>query len=258
MPLPIRPVKSPEQPMSPSTIVTTLAAHPDLNMNILRAIANSLLSTIAQCKAQAASKMCHLREQIRGLHDHVEHYENQFKRPPDGYVANEGHIPHFYITLGNGVHCPAKWVKRLEDGRVTSYHEGQGPNESPYVIDLYAQADMIGHGKENPIKPIPAWFCTLLLRPSSDFAHLQHKIEDLDDWGLARKITRFCKLDQEATDLTLQVKVLYEELNTTCDAQTMSEKQLVLTRVSQKTARLENLLKKVSMLPTYSHCKNSN
>ena len=33
----------------------------------------------------------------------------------------------------------------------------------------------------------------------------------------------------------------------TCNAQTMSEKQLVLARASQKTAWLENLPKKVSM-----------
>ena len=47
IPLPVRPVESPEPPMSPSTIVTTLAAHPDLNANILRAITKGLLATIA-------------------------------------------------------------------------------------------------------------------------------------------------------------------------------------------------------------------
>ena len=36
----------------------------------------------------------------------------------------------------------------------------------------------------------------------------------------------------------------------------MSEKQLVLARMSQKAAQLENLLKKVSMLSTYSRRKN--
>ena len=38
----------------------------------------------------------------------------------------------------------------------------------------------------------------------------------------------------------------------------MLEKQLVLSRVAQKTAQLKNLPKKVSMLPTYSHHKNNN
>ena len=83
---------------------------------------------------------------------------------------------------------------------------------------------MVRHGKENPIEPIPAWFRTLLLGPSGNFTYLQHEIKDLNDWELAREVTCFCELDQEATDLTLQVKVLYEELNTTHDAWTMSKK----------------------------------
>ena len=35
VPLPVHPVKSPEPPLSPSTVATTLAAHPDLNTDIL-------------------------------------------------------------------------------------------------------------------------------------------------------------------------------------------------------------------------------
>jgi hypothetical protein len=159
-----------------------------------------------------------LQEQIKGLHNCIEHYENQFKQAPDGYIINNGQVPQFYIPLGNRVHCPTKWIKRLDNSRVASFHEGQGPNESLYVIDLYAQADMVGHGEENPIKPIPTWFYTLLLGPSGNLTHLQHKIEDLNDWGLAREVTHFCKLDQEATNLALQVEVPYEELNVTHDA----------------------------------------
>ena len=116
----------------------------------------------------------------------------------------------------------------------------------------------MGHGEENPIEPIPAWFCALLLGPSSDFVHLQREIEDLDNWGLAREIAHFRKLDQEDAELTVQVKILYEELDMTRNARTMSEKQLVLSHAAQKAARLENLPKKVSMLPTYSRRKNNN
>ena len=217
-----------------------------------------LLATITWHNAQEASEIRHLNEQIRRLHNDVEHYENIFERAPDGYIENDGQVPHFYIPLSDGVFKPAKWMKKLEDGKVARFHEQQGPNESPYVINLYAQADMVGHGKENPIKLLPAWFRTLLIGPSSDFVHLQCNISDLDDWGLAMEITRFCELDQEATKLAAQVDVLHEELNATRDARTMSEKRLVLARASQKVAQLENLPKKVSMLSTYSCCKNDN
>jgi hypothetical protein len=71
IPLLVRPVESLEPPMSPSTIATTLAAHPDLNANILRAITKGLLATIARRNTQENSEICCLNEQIRGLHDRV-------------------------------------------------------------------------------------------------------------------------------------------------------------------------------------------
>jgi hypothetical protein len=172
VPLLVHLVESPEPSMLPSTIATTLAAHPDLNADILRAITKGLLATIARCDAQEVSEIHRLNEQICGLHDCVEHYENIFERAPDGYIENDGQVPHFYIPLGDGVFKPVKWIKKLEDGRVAGFHEQQGPNESPYIIHLYAPADTDGHGKENPIKPLPTWFRTLLIRPSSDFVHL--------------------------------------------------------------------------------------
>ena len=47
-PLLVQLVKSLEPPMSPTTVVMTLAAHPELHPDILHTIANSLLTTIAQ------------------------------------------------------------------------------------------------------------------------------------------------------------------------------------------------------------------
>ena len=256
VPLPVRLVESPEPPMSPNTVATTLAAHPDLNANILQAITKGLLATIAQRDAHENVEIRRLKEQIAGLHDRVEHYENIFERTPDGYIENDGQVPHFFIPLGDGVFKSAKWIKKLKDGRVAGFHEQQGPNESPYIIDLYAQADMVGHGEENPIEPLPTWFRALLIGPSSDFVHLQRDIGDLDDWGLAREIACFRELDQEAAELAARVEVLHEELDATHDTQTMSEKRLVLAHASQKAARLENLLKKVGMLSTHSRHKN--
>ena len=89
-PLLVRLVKSLEPPMSPGTVATTLAAHPDLNGDILRAITKGLLMTIARRDAQEASEICHLKEQICGLHDRVEYYKNTFNLPPDGYEENDG------------------------------------------------------------------------------------------------------------------------------------------------------------------------
>ena len=109
-------VESPEPPMSPNTVATTLAAHPDLNTDILQAITKGLLATIARRDAHKNIEICRLKEQITGLHDQVEHYENIFEHAPDGYIENDGRVSHFFIPLGDGVFKPAKWIKKLEDG----------------------------------------------------------------------------------------------------------------------------------------------
>ena len=75
VPFPVCLVESPEPPMSPNTVATTLAAHPDLNADILRAITKGLLATIARRDAHENIEIHHLKEQIAGLHDQVEHYE---------------------------------------------------------------------------------------------------------------------------------------------------------------------------------------
>jgi hypothetical protein len=62
IPLLVRLVESPEPPMSSGTVATTLVAHPNLNVDILRAIAKGLLMTIAQRDTQEASKIRRLKE----------------------------------------------------------------------------------------------------------------------------------------------------------------------------------------------------
>ena len=117
IPLLVCPVKSPETPMLPSTVVITLAAHPDLNANILRAITKGLLTTIARRDAQEASKICHLNKQIRGLHDHVEHYENIFEWAPTDTLRMTGECPisSFPLAMGSSSQQSGSKSWRMEE-----------------------------------------------------------------------------------------------------------------------------------------------
>jgi hypothetical protein len=72
-----------------------------------------------------------------------------------GYVLNNNQVPHFHIPTGDGLYRPTKWIKLNDDGTVLGYANTQGPNELPYVINLYAQANTSTNA---PIKTLPAWF----------------------------------------------------------------------------------------------------
>src|SRR6266850_8360164 len=111
-PLPIPCPATPAPPaMSPQTTQSTLAANPDINAELLHTIANGLLTTITNCKTNTAMQYQRFTKQIQGLQEWILQYKETFKRAPEGYTINDGHIPHFHIPCSNGLSCLAKWIK---------------------------------------------------------------------------------------------------------------------------------------------------
>jgi hypothetical protein len=118
------------------TVATTLQVNDDINAALLQQIANGLLQTIANRETKTAIATRQYKDQVHTLEQPILHYEDTFQEPPMGYVLNNNQVPHFHIPVGNGLYCPAKWIKLNNDGTVSSYADTQGPNEQPYVIDL--------------------------------------------------------------------------------------------------------------------------
>ena len=88
-PLPIPPPASPPPAVSPRTVQSTLASHEDLHPDILRAICNGLLSTIAKCETKTALTNQLHAERVLLLQRKVLQYEETFNTAPDGYIVNE-------------------------------------------------------------------------------------------------------------------------------------------------------------------------
>src|SRR6267142_2410051 len=71
-PLPIPRPATPIPPaMSPRTIQSTLAANDDIDVVLLRTIANGLLTTIANRETNTVMQFHRFTEQIKGLQDHI-------------------------------------------------------------------------------------------------------------------------------------------------------------------------------------------
>jgi len=144
--------------MSPRTTQSTLATNPDIDAELLHTIANRLLITIPNQETDTTIQYRRFSEQIQALQDHILHYEETFERAPDGYILNNGCIPHFRIPHSNRLSCPAKWIKLNDDGTISGYAETDRPNTMPLIIDLYAEAND-QYDKEGETKlalPIPA------------------------------------------------------------------------------------------------------
>src|SRR6266403_560713 len=116
--------------MSPRSVRSTIASH-DLPTDTYRSIINGLVVTseahthryhreLATQEADHKKKLDDREETIKFLEAHLVGYIDTFSQPPEGYVEN-GRLTTFTIPCGGGLSNPAKWVKKLDDGRVAGY-----------------------------------------------------------------------------------------------------------------------------------------
>src|SRR6267142_1324393 len=215
-PLPIPRPATPIPPaMLPRTIQSTLAANDNIDTTLLRTIANGLLTTIANHETNTAMQFHRFTKQVKGLQDCILEYEETFERAPEGYVLNNGRVPHFRIPCGHGLFRPAKWIKLNDNGTVSGFADTDGPKSTPHIINLYAQQDdqYTEEGDVKPALPLPLWFRFLLAGPTVDFALLHNALVDLADWGLTHEVHHYHNLDRKFSDLCIKLEQMQVDLN---------------------------------------------
>jgi len=224
-------------------IQSTLTANDNIDATLLRTIANGLLTTIANRETDTAMQFHRFIEQVRGLQERILEYEETFERAPEGYILNDGRVPHFRIPCGQGLSRLAKWIKLNDDGMVSGFADTNRPKSTPHIADLYAQANdqYTEEGNARPALPLPPWFRFLLVGPSVDFALLHNALVDLDDWGLTHEVHRYRDLDHEFANTCIKLEQMQIDLNALSQAHTASETRLLLARASEQVEKLENV-----------------
>src|SRR6266850_4213139 len=243
-PLPIPRPATPVPPaMSPRMTQTILATNDDIDAELLRSIANGLLTTIANRETNAAMQFHCFTERIKGLEDRILEYEETFERAPEGYILNDRRIPHFRIPCGHGLSRPAKWIKLNDDRTVSGFTDTDGPKSNLHIADLYAQADdqYTEEGDARPALPLLPWFRFLLVGPSVDFTLLHNALVDHDDWGLTCEVHQYRDLDCEFSDACIKLEQMQVDLNAISQARAASETRLLLARASEQVDKLENI-----------------
>src|SRR6266403_5901562 len=126
-----------------NAIVTT-----NLDPPVLRAIIDALVETSNSCHQQYLRQAWteaeehkaaieKLEETLKFAESRLLDYQETFVKAPDRYVAND-RLPTFTIPLREGSNVPTKWIKQLNDGRVTGHSEHDGTGDLPYVKEIYA------------------------------------------------------------------------------------------------------------------------
>jgi len=243
------PIQLPPQPaltpapiaLSPCTIETTLCTQPDINATLLRSITNGLLQTIANHKADTAITTKAYEDQLHGLEQCVLHYEGTFDAPPEGFTLNHRQVTSFHIPIGDGLYQEAKWICLNNDGTVLGYSSTQGPNEQPYIINLYAEADT---STNSPIKTLLVWFQHMLTGPGGDFQILQTTVADTNDWGLACEIMQYREIDDNITTLVVKLEGYQRDIDATWASLMSCESCLVPAHAIEHVEPLHNVARK--------------
>ena len=76
-----------------------------------------------------------------------------------------------------------------------------------HIVDLFTALAL----NEQPLKPLPHWFCACLWGNTTNFHPLHKAIITLDNWGILAKVQRYQVLDREVA--MLQVESCLVDMN---------------------------------------------
>ncbi len=229
--------------MSPRSVRATIASH-DLPADTYRSIINGLVVTsearthrynqdLAAKEADHKKKLDDHEETIEFLEARLVGYIDTFSQPPAGYVEN-GRLPTFTIPVGGGLSNPAKWVKKLDDGRVAGYSAEDGPHDLPHVCEIYATPKYTA----DPADPMPHWIHETLQGSAPAYTAFLDAVRATDDWGLEADVIRFRALDERVLAYKAQLDRTHGELKGAIIARDQCRGRLECARIGEWVSHL--------------------
>ncbi len=229
--------------MSPRSVRAAIASH-DLPADTYRSIINGLVVTsearthrfnqdLATQEADNKKKLDDREETIEFLEARLIGYIDTFSQPPAGYVEN-GRLPTFTIPVGGGLSNPAKWVKKLDDGRVAGYTAEDGPHDLPHVCEIYASPKYMA----DPADPLPHWIHETLQGSAPAYAAFLDAVRATDDWGLEADVIRFRALDERVLAYKAQLDRTHGELKGAIIARDQCRGRLECARLGERVSHL--------------------
>jgi len=234
-------------PMSPNTVLATLAAHNEVPTESLREIITGLIATIKIRELsweadRTAMRACihHAEDRLEAAMEACEDQDFDFDEDgvPTGFIRNNNRVPLFQIPIGEGLSLPTEFIKRDEDSKTKVWGvTGRfGKGEPAYAHEIFARPV---EDPSFPAEPMRPWFLRLLQGSTASYTHLQEAADDLGDWGLAADIARFCQCEDQLRELNATIHSLRAEAELTETLQEACRIRLGAANAHGCLARLE-------------------
>ena len=150
----------PPIPLSPRSTVSCADQFDGLTTDMLRSMVRGLVATLRKRDVERFANANKLRARIQELEDRIKkEFEVSYNMHtcPNGFESNDDRrVPYTRVPDKDGYLVEAKWVKYLEDGRITTYPMGAPIDSMPYIVDIYAEPSL--DDEDEPFKPMPQWF----------------------------------------------------------------------------------------------------
>src|SRR6266403_271126 len=227
--------------ISPRSVCSAIASH-DLPADTYQSIINGLVITseahthrfqqdLASQEVDHKKKLDDREETIEFLEARLVGYIDTFSQPPDRYVENS-RLTTFTIPCGGGLSNPAKWVKKLDDGRVAGYTAEDGPHDLSHVCEIYATPKYTA----DPAEPLPHWIHETLQGSAPAYTAFLDAVKATDDWGLEADVMRFRALDERVLAYKAQLDRTHGELKGAIIARDQCRGRLECARLGERVS----------------------
>src|SRR5260221_7989657 len=135
---------------------------------VLHSIIDAMAETARRTNSQHTVEKGLLEEALDDLQRtsiparHVD-TKRPFEEAPPRYKENRGEVD-LDLPCKDGLRRPAKWVKRMDGGKVASYTEDDSPGDLPLITNLYAPKVYYDDDDKDPAGALPTWFISALGR----------------------------------------------------------------------------------------------
>ncbi|KAF8488829.1 hypothetical protein F5888DRAFT_1639005 [Russula emetica] len=134
---------------------------------------------------------------------------------PNGFLPNNGHLPHFYIPhLGHRALARFVWKCPADPTMAEGTMGGTGAETYAYPLEALPLHDASGDGGENRSgEPLPEWLLDLLRGSETTFWLVLHASQSTGDWGLPADIARYRATVNRVNELHAAREGILDSLN---------------------------------------------
>ena len=228
----------PASPLSPRIISNLFNQFPHEDAETMWVIAQGLLSTIQRCKVEHFAEKNWMQSNVEHLEENILNLTANWNTCPDGYEENRDKVPGFVIPVGEELYRSAKWIKRVEAGKVAGYADVQGPRDAPYITEIYTSPNF---SMETPCEPIVPWLGNILKENALQFAMLLEAVEELRDWGISADVRRYQEFDDQVVYLRNQINKIEQNLACIIEMHQLTEFHLEAAQLNHHIGHLQGL-----------------